>query len=352
MSTPSQREIYFSFFMFTADARPEDTAYTDTLIKHMVALAKMGYDGFDFHIAPRRAAADARQDAATFQQEVDSYVRMKQAFDQASMKHKKFATNVGTTPFFDPTSPYKEQRDRALSYLKSRVDITLALGGPGSIMSGPFIYPYGAFPVTDLGEPLWSDALQDWMVARYQAAQPIIEELAVYAQQKHVKLAIEPVKNWETPPPNMVSDVLNFLDGVKKGPCGVTVDTAQVLLESQGPAVFKENIARAAHQNRLTYIHISAPDRGAIAPDCWIPWDLMLREIEPVYHGPYLFEVFNAIPPLDAGMRMTRRRFWRPGEDAEGPEWLSAYYVAETGLQELKHQLKRFAPHAAQPAAA
>ena len=208
----------------------------------------MGYDGFDLHIAPRpveRRPFDLRSKAI---------VRLKKAFDKAGLKNVKFATNVGTTQFFDPTSPYKEQRDRALLYLKSRVDITSVLGGESteSIMSGPFIYPYGVFPLTDLGEPIWSDALLDWMEPRYRAAQPIIEELAEHALKKRVKLAIEPVKSWETPPPNMVSEVLNFLDGIKKAPCGVTIDTAQVLMESQGPTIFRKNVARAVQQNRLT----------------------------------------------------------------------------------------------------
>lgn len=339
MATAPEREIYFSFFMFTVDARPEDPSYTGTLIRHLKVLDAMGYNGFDLHIAPRPAAVDHRL-------EVESYARLRKAFDNAGLKSVKFATNVGTTPFFDPTSPYGEQRRKALAYLKSRVDITAELAGEGAepIMSGPFIYPYGAFPLSDTGEPMWSDALLEWMEPRYRAAQPIIEELAEYADGKRVKLAIEPVKNWETPPPNMVSEVLDFLDPIQKAPCGITIDTAQVLMESRGPAVFRENVARAFHEDprrdRLTYVHISAPDRGAVH-DCWIPWNEMLREIEPVYRGPYLIEVFNAIPPLDSGMRMTRRRFWRPGEDPEGPSDLSAYHIAKAALDELRSQIKR-----------
>src|ERR1017187_3592473 len=184
MSAPSKREIYFSFFMFTADLRPEDAGYTEVLIGHLKALVKMGYDGFDLHIAPQPSSIDHSL-------EVENYRRLKKAFNEAGLQNAKFATNVGTTQFLDPTSPYKEQRDRALLYLKSRVDITSVLGGDSTepIMSGPFIYPYGAFPLTDLGEQIWSDALLEWMKARYRAAQPIIEELAEYALKKRVKLA-------------------------------------------------------------------------------------------------------------------------------------------------------------------
>ena len=68
----------------------------------------------------------------------------------------------------------------------------------------------------------------------------------------------------------------------------------------------------------------------------------MLGEIEPVYRGPYLIEVFNAIPPFDSSMRMARRRFWRPGEDSAGPKALSAYHIAEAAIKTLKDQIERF----------
>lgn len=331
VTTDRRNAIYFSFFMFTADLKPDDTGYTKILVDHLKALTDMGYDGFDVHIAPQPPTVD-------HQLEVDSYARLRRAFDAAGLTDAKFTTNVGTTRTFDPTSPYEEQRKQALSYLKSRVDITSVLGGD-SIMSGPFLYPYGVFPVTDLGEPIWSDALQDWMTARYLAARSIFADLAEYAFTKQVKLAIEPVKSWETPPPNMVSEVLDFLDSVdSKLPCGVTVDTAQVVMESQGPTTFKRNIARATQRGGLFYVHISAPDRGAVS-DSWIPWDVILGEIEPVYRGPYLIEVFNAIPPFDSSMRMARRRFWRPGEDEPEPNRDSAYDVAAAALKTFRARI-------------
>lgn len=330
MTATFKRDVFFSFFMFTADLRPQDPRYTQVLINHLKALTDMGYDGFDLHIAAQPATVDHKL-------ETDSYVALRKAFDQAGLRDVKFTTNVGTTRTFDPTSPYEEQRRQALSYLKSRVDITRALGGD-SIMSGPFLYPYGVFPVTDADEPIWSDALQDWMESRYHAARSVFEDLAEYAAAREVKLAIEPVKSWETPPPNMVSEALDFLDGLEHVRAGVTIDTAQVVMESQGPSVFKDNVARAVRKDRLHYVHISAPDRGAVK-DSWIPWDIVLNEIEPVYRGPYLIEVFNAIPPFVSSMRMARRRFWRPGEDDPVHGVDSAYDVARSALEELREQI-------------
>ncbi|MGR9193073.1 sugar phosphate isomerase/epimerase family protein [Rhizobium leguminosarum] len=331
MEEARRRDIYFSFFMFTADLRPNDAGYTQVLVRHLKALTEIGYTGFDVHIAPGPAHVGHHT-------EVESYISLKRAFDQAGFRDVKFTTNVGTTRTFDPTSPYEEQRKQALSYLKSRVDITSVLGGENTIMSGPFLYPYGIFPLTDDGEGIWSDALQDWMKPRYAAAASIFQELAQYSARKGVKLAIEPVKNWETPGPTMVSEALDFLESADIPVCGVTIDTAQVVMESQGPAIFRKNVARAVQQKRLNYVHISAPDRGAVR-DSWIPWEIMLDEIEPVYSGPYLVEVFNAIPPFESSMRMTRRRFWRPGEDAPEAGVDSAYDVARAALKTLEEKI-------------
>ncbi|PCK86640.1 xylose isomerase [Rhizobium sophoriradicis] len=331
MEEARRRDIYFSFFMFTADLRPNDAAYAQVLVRHLEALTEIGYTGFDVHIAPGPAHADHHA-------EVESYISLRRAFDRAGFRDVKFTTNVGTTRSFDPTSPYEEQRKQALSYLKSRVDITSVLGGENTIMSGPFLYPYGVFPLTDDGEGIWSDALQDWMKPRYAAAASILRELAQYSAEKRVKLAIEPVKNWETPGPTMVSEALDFLESAAIPVCGVTIDTAQVVMESQGPAIFRKNVARAVQQSRLNYVHISAPDRGAVR-DSWVPWEIMLDEIEPVYSGPYLVEVFNAIPPFESSMRMTRRRFWRPGEDAPEADVDSAYDVARAALRTLEEKI-------------
>jgi len=321
--------------MFTADARPEDPRYSRVLAEHMRQIVARGYDGFDLHLATRPA-----NDTHHFASEVDSYRRLKTMLNDSGLEQVQFATNVGATSYYDPTSPYAEQRTIALEYLKSRVDITRILGGTqcNPIMSGPFLYPYGAFPVSDHGDPLWSDALQHWMKQRYQNALPVFDALAEYAANLGVRLAIEPVKNWEMPPPNMISEVLAFLDDINRGPCGLTIDTAQAIMESQGPSGFRDNVARAAATGHIAYVHISSPDRGTIR-DSWIPWDIMLKEIEPVYDGPYLIEIFNAIPPFDASMRLTRKRYWRPGEDVEGPAHLNAYNIAQQSLEEFRQQL-------------
>lgn len=331
MGKSAKRDNYLSFFMFTADLQPDNEEYTQLIIRHIKAMTEAGYDGFDLPIHPLPTS--------DHKAEVESYTRMKRAFDKAGLEGVRFATNVGSTSIFDPTSPYLQQREGALAYLKSRVDITAVLGGE-SIMAGPIVLPYGVFPTTADGEPIWSDALQEWLKPRYEAAQPILQELGEYAEKKGVKLAIEPVDHWETPAPNMVSDVLGFLEGVQTPQTGLTIDSAHVVLGSDGPAVFEDNLRTVVAQKRLHYVHISAPDRGAVH-DSWIPWDTFLRPILPVYDGPLLLEVFNAVPPFASLLRLTRRKFWVPGEDAPEPGLPSAYDVAREGLATLRREVER-----------
>lgn len=326
-----QRDLYFSFFMFTADLRPQDSAYTRLIIQHIKELQALGYAGFDLPIAP-----PAELDPAS---ELASYVALKRAFDDAGLDDAKFTTNVAATRTFDPSSPYSGQREVALSYLKSRVDITAALGG--TIMAGPLIFPYNVFPTMDSGQPIWSDALHAWTAPRYRYARPILSELAEYAETKGVVLAIEPVDHWETPAPNTVAEVLEFLEGVPSRQIGVCVDSAHVVLSGGGPAEFEEQARRASAAGRIHSVHISAPDRGAVRGS-WIPWRSFLEPLLDGYRGPLLIETFNAVPAFLAPLHLTRRKFWVPGEDRPEMGRPSAYDVAGEAIETVRHELNQF----------
>jgi sugar phosphate isomerase/epimerase len=285
------RDVYLSFFMFTTNLHPGDPAYEKVVVGHVKELTRIGYTGFDLPVFPDDADAGR-------------YLALRRAFDRAGLDDVGFTTNVAATRTFDPASVYRDQREAALAYLKSRVDITETLGA--TIMAGPLVFPYNVFPVTDLGEPIWSDALQDWAEPRYRHAQSVLNELGEYAERRNVRLAIEPVDHWETPAPNMVGDVLRFLEGVPSRQVGVCVDSAHVVLGSSGPETFKQDILAAADAGRLNYAQVSAPDRGAVR-DSWIPWHAFLGAILPRYSGPLLIEIFNAIPAFLTSLHLTRR---------------------------------------------
>ena len=328
MSLLSTGDAYFSFFMFTVDLRPDDTDYRQVILRHIRELSALGYTGFDLPIAPG--------DTTDHDREIESYVDFKLALDNAGLADVRVTTNVAATGRFDPTSADAEQRDAALAYLKSRVDITAVLGG--EIMAGPIVFPYNVFPANDAGEPIWSNALQEWLAPGYRRAQPVLNELGEYAQSKDVKVAIEPVDHWEQPAPNSVKEVLDFLEGVPSRQVGVCVDTAHVVLGSDGPTVFGKQIRRAAQDERLHYIHVSPPDRGAFR-DSWIPWKAFFSPIVSSYDGPLLIETFNAITALLDPLNVTRRKFWVPGEDPQDRGTPDAYTVAREALATMRKEL-------------
>jgi D-psicose/D-tagatose/L-ribulose 3-epimerase len=329
MADSPERNIYFSFFMFTADLRPNDREYTKKIVGHIHALRAFGYTGFDLPIAP----AETRDHRS----EVASYERLREALDEAGLDEVQFTTNVAATRTFDPSSMYEEQRAIGLAYLKSRVDITKALRA--DIMAGPIILPYGVSPTTDANQAIWSDTLQEWLAPRYRHAQPILESLAEYAASRGVKVAIEPVDHWETPAPNTVKDVMRFLDEVSNPQVGVCIDSAHVVLGSDGPAVFTNEVQRVSTAQRLHYVHISAPDRGAVH-DSWIPWKPFLGPILESYNGPLLVEVFNAIPLFLSPLRLTRRKFLIPGEDTIDAGRPDAYAIAREAIAAIRREIK------------
>ncbi|MBD2578383.1 sugar phosphate isomerase/epimerase family protein [Oscillatoria sp. FACHB-1406] len=321
--------------MFTTNLKPHDSEARKVAIHHIKALKKFGYNGFEFPIAP-----GALEDAP---QEIENYANLRREMDAAGLNEVRVATNVGATPQFDPSSSNPAQQQEALTYLKSRVDITVALGG--EILMGPIVVPYGAYPVTasDSDTPLWSDKLQDELAIRYANAQPILNELGEYAEQKKVKLAIEPITHWETPGPNTLAQLIEFLKGVPSKQVGVVIDTAHEILDGAGPEIFQQQVNWLAEENRLHYVQVSPPDRGAVHTS-WIPWQALLKPIVKVYDGPIAIEVFNAIPEFQPSLRLTRRKFWIPGEDAEN-QYPSAYDIARDAIAVTRQELNRLTPN-------
>ena len=331
MSTTG-RDIYLSFFMFTTNLRPGDPAYAKVIAGHIRELRSLGYKGFDMPVFPV-PGGDHRA-------EVEAYTELKRTLDRAGLDDVGFTTNVAATTEYDPAAPDPANSRQAVAYLKSRVDITAALGG--NIMAGPIVFPYNVFPVTSSGEPVWSDALQDWAKPGYRDAQPVLQAVGEYAERRGVKVAVEPVDHWETPAPNMLGDVLSFLEGVPSRQVGAVVDIAHVVLGSSGPEAFKREVREIAAAGRLNYVQVSAPDRGAVR-DSWIPWSVFLPAVLPGYTGPLLIEVFNAIPAFRPPLHLTRRKFWIPGEDEPVAGVPDAYTVAGEAIEALEKQLSDYA---------
>jgi sugar phosphate isomerase/epimerase len=124
---------------------------------------------------------------------------------------------------------------------------------------------------------------------------------------------------------------MKFLDQVASRQVGVVIDSAHETLDGDGPAIFAEQVEELARQERLHYVQVSPPDRGALHTS-WLPWQSFLTPILKVYQGPIAVEIFNAIPPFINSLRLTRRKFWIRGEDAPN-QYPSAYETADAAFK-------------------
>ncbi len=320
-------EMYFSFFMFGSNFSIEDENFLDQAMTHIKKLVEMGYTGFEFHPGREDTTVYA---FPTYEDELNAYKDFRQRMDDEGFSHIKVATNVGATPNCDPSSSHATIREAGIAYLKSRIDITAALGG--EIMMGPMVIPYGGFVVNaPNGEQVWSDQLQEELELRYATAQQSFIVLGEYASAKGVKLAIEPISHWETPGPNKLSELIPFLNGIDDPTVGVVIDSAQETLDGDGPEVFKQQIKHLADQGRLHYAQASPPDRGELM-NSWLPWQDIFTPILERFDGPIAVEIFNAVGAFDNGLRLSRRKYWIPEVD-EPNEHPDAYLVAKQAYE-------------------
>jgi hypothetical protein len=328
MSSPLEPPYYLSFFLFTTDPQPTDPAARTRLLAQVKELVSMGYAGFELPIPP--------SDMVDPQGEVEAYRQLRKCLDAEGFGTVALTTNVAATPTYDPTSEDATVRQAALAYLKSRVEITAALGG--TLMMGPIVFPYGQRPRGPGGEEIWSDALQAVLPSGYERAAGVLAELADHAVDLGVRLAIEPITHWETAAPNTLEQLQAFLERVPNPQLGVVIDSAHETLDGAGPERFATQVAELAAAGRLHYVQLSAPDRGRLDRS-WLPFEPFLERILPYYNGPLAIEMFNALPAFQPLLRLSRRKYWIAGVDAPS-EAPSAMDVAAASLAAARSAVK------------
>jgi D-psicose/D-tagatose/L-ribulose 3-epimerase len=167
-------------------------------------------------------------------------------------------------------------RGAGLDYLKRCVDFAKDLGSP--FVSGPMYCAVGA---TQLLEKKAREKQWDRAVGSLRAA-------AAYAQDRGVKLAIEPLNRFETDLVNTVDQGLRLVDDIGAPNLGLLLDTFHMNIEEKDiPAA----IGRAA--GRIVEFHACSNDRGTPGEDPQ-PWPLIAQALkEAGYDGPIVIEAFT-----------------------------------------------------------
>jgi D-psicose/D-tagatose/L-ribulose 3-epimerase len=133
----------------------------------------------------------------------------------------------------------------------------------------------------------------------------VLVEIASYADERAITLAIEPVNRYETYLFNVVEDALALIEKVGAPNLKLHVDTYHMNIDEHG---FYQPTKMAG--DRLVYVHASDSDRGTVGEGN-VRWDDFFRALEEInYRGPLVLESFcSVVPEMIAVSCM-----WRPSK--------------------------------------
>jgi D-psicose/D-tagatose/L-ribulose 3-epimerase len=135
--------------------------------------------------------------------------------------------------------------ENAKVYIRWLVDAAVQLGSP--VVCGPMY--------SSVGKEHLEDELA--RAAEWNRSVQGIREMAEYAQERGIKLALEPLNRFETDMINVVAQGLDFIDQVGFENVGLHLDTFHMHLEEKNSA----DAIRAAG-NKIFHFHACENDRG------------------------------------------------------------------------------------------
>ncbi len=212
----------------------------------------------------------------------------------------------------NPISPDASVRQAAIDHLKRAIDTCHILGA--EVLCGPYVSPVGHLVGRGRTDEEWK-----WAVEAFQ-------QVAPYAEQAGIPLALEYLNRFETYFVNCAADTARLVDEVGHPSFRMMYDTFHANIE-------EKNIAEAIRTggNRIIHVHISENDRSTPG-EGHVHWDETFATLKEIgYDGWLVIEAFGqALPDLAAATRIWRKMF--PSEE----------HVAKQGLEFMKRQVARF----------
>jgi len=215
-------------------------------------------------------------------------------------------------PDRDVSDPNPHRRENGIDYLRGCVDIAAEVGSPH--VAGPMFSATGRAELLEPGE----------RQIRWQNAVESLRTVADYADDRGVRLAIEPLNRFETDMVNTVEQGLNLCDDIGRENVGLLVDTFHMNIEEKDIA---DAVRRAG--SRIFHVQVSENDRGTPGSG-HVPWDTFFQSLQDIkYSGQIVVESF--LPTVKEIARAVS--LWRPV--APSMESLS-----EDGLAFIKSMLR------------
>ena len=184
-----------------------------------------------------------------------------------------------------------EGRTAGVSYLKTCVDIAAAVGSPH--VAGPMYSATGKARLLPAAE---REQQRRWAVESLQ-------EVADYAGERGVALAIEPLNRFETDLVNTVDQGLELCDRIGRANVGLLLDTFHMNIEEKSIA----DALRAA-RDRVFHVHTCENDRGTPGSG-HVAWDEVFAALADIgYARQLVIESFT--PEIQEIARAVS--MWRP----------------------------------------
>jgi D-psicose/D-tagatose/L-ribulose 3-epimerase len=235
--------------------------------------------------------------------------------DFVSDNAKRTGLNVGICGAFGPdrdvSTDDPDRRRVGIDYLRLCVDFAAAVGSPH--VAGPMYAPTGQTRMLDT----------DARVQQRARAADSLRDVADYAGERGVRLAIEPLNRFETDLINTTEQALELVELIGTDNVGLLIDTFHMNIEEKsiGQAV---KLAGA----RVFHVQVAENDRGTPGSG-HVPWTEFFDALTDIdYRGQIVVESF--LPTVTEIARAVS--LWRPVAP-------SMHALAEDGLAFLRQSM-------------
>ncbi|HUQ64571.1 MAG TPA: sugar phosphate isomerase/epimerase family protein [Flavitalea sp.] len=205
----------------------------------------------------------------------------------------------------------REEQNTSLDYMKALLDMMPVFGSP--VLVGPLYSAVGR------AEPRDDDEYKrQWdLVVKH------LQTLSLFAGERNIRLAIEPLNRYETDFLNTCSQAMKLVNDIDHAAAGILLDTYHMNIEEKNSA----SAIRAA-ASRLYHFHACGCDRGAPGNDHinWPEISSALKEIN--YNSGVVIESFTT----DVKVIAKAASIWRDFEPSKED-------IAVKGLRFLKGAL-------------
>lgn len=194
-------------------------------------------------------------------------------------------------PGRDISSDDAEVRASAAAYLRGCVDFAVAVGSPH--VAGPMYATTGVTRMLD----------EDQRAAQRGRAADGLREVADYAAERGIRLAIEPLNRFETDLVNTIRQGVELCELIGRPNVGLMIDTFHMNIEEKD---FRGAVLAAG--DRVFHVQVSENDRGTPGSG-HLPWDTFFAALDEIdYTGPIVVESF--LPTVKEIARAVS--LWRP----------------------------------------